>query len=61
MYLVFKERVAGREKSQPSTIRASAARFWGAKCVFPGVYGEKEIFEDYYDVSWITNRRLGGE
>ena len=41
------------------TIRASAARFSSAKCVFPGIYGEKEIFEDYYDVMRITDGWLG--
>ena len=40
------------------TIRASAARFWGAESVFPGIYGEKTIFADFHGVSWITNVRL---
>ena len=54
--LVFKERVAGaRKKSEPSTISASVARFWGAKCVFSGIYGGTGIFADFYDVRWIAD------
>ena len=59
-YLVFKERVAGREKSEPSTIRGSVARFWGTKRVFSGIYGDKKIFVVSWAVIWITDGRFGG-
>ena len=58
-YLVFKERWPGRGKSCPSTIRASVARFWGAKCVYSGIYSGKTIFADLYDVSRVTDGRVG--
>ena len=46
------------KKSAASTISASVARFWGTQCVFSGIFEEKEIFVDFYDVIWVTDGRL---